>query len=302
MIKDSVALRNSIKYSQNFLKDQGLVEQLVTNSSLTNTDIVYEIGSVKGVITKILANHCKTVITIEIDPELVNKLRQKFQHTSNVQIQQTDFLAYNLPQYKYKVFSNIPFNITAQIVRKLIDAPVPPEDCYLIIQQEAALKFAGSTSKETLFSILIKPQFELSIIHYFKRIDFIPEPSVTIVLLRIHKRNVPLILEEQNKMYKDFVSYAFNRSIPDLRKGLRHIFTPKQFSRLAKNLQFKEFVIPSQLTFEQWLNLFKSFVTLVDTKKRQIVYGSEAKLRKEQSQIEKIHRTRISKRWRKKTF
>ena len=297
MMKGSVALRNSIKYSQNFLKDQNLAEQLVANSSITNSDVVYEIGSGKGIITEILASHCKSVIAIETDPNLAIKLKQKFQHASNVQIQEIDFLVYSLPKYNYKVFSNIPFNITASIVRKLVYAPVPPEDCYLIIQQEAAIKLAGTPDKEMLFSILIKPLFELSIIHHFKRTDFIPEPNVSIVLLRIHKRNVPLILEGQNSMYKDFVSYAFNRSIPDLRNGMKHIFTSNQFSRLARDFQFKESITPSQLTFDQWLSLFKSFVVLVDTKKRQIVYGSEARLRKEQSQIDKIHRTRVSKHW-----
>jgi 23S rRNA (adenine-N6)-dimethyltransferase len=212
--------------------------------------------------------------------------------------QQADFLTYSLPLTSYKVFSNIPFNITADIIRKLLSAPNPPDDSYLIVQQEAASKFAGAPfGKETLFSVLIKPWYELAITYNFKRSDFMPEPNVNIVLLQIKKRPNPLIITNESQQYKDFVVFAFNRSNPNLKKGLQHIFTSTQLTQIARNLRFEPSITPTKLTFDQWLGLFQAFVALVDSRKKQIVSGSEAKMRKEQSELDKVHRTRASKNW-----
>lgn len=290
-------MRQSVKYSQNFLKGKRLIQELVETSTLTNDDVVFEIGAGKGIISEVLASHCKNVIAIESDPRLANDLRTRFQHYQNVQVQNTNFLTYNLPAYEYKVFSNIPFNITADIVRKLVYAYTPPEDCYLIVQEEAALKFAGTVSKETLFSVLNKPWYKFSITHQFSPSDFIPEPNVDIVLLRIQKRKEALITNEQKQMYKDFVAYTFNRSIPNLKKGLQNIFSSTQYSIISRELHLNNNITPTHLTLEQWLSIFLSFTKLVDHRKQQIIIGAEAKIKKDASKIDKVHRTRVSKNW-----
>ncbi|MBP6044654.1 23S ribosomal RNA methyltransferase Erm [Candidatus Woesebacteria bacterium] len=296
-------VRNSIKYSQNFLRDPQLVQRLVEKSSIDSNDMVIDIGSGRGVIAEILSSRCRKVIAIETDSGLVDKLKQKFRDYSNVQIQAGDFLASDLPSEPYKVFSNIPFNKTADIIRKLINTSQSPVDAYLIVQKESALKYTGSPlSKETLFSVTIKPWFELTTEHNFQKTDFDPRPSIEIVLLRIRKRETPLISEHQAKLYRDFVSYVFNRSNPNLKRGLRDVFTSTQFSRISQTLHANESVTPTQLLFDQWLDLFQSFLTLVDNNKKMVVAGSAAKLEKEQSRLEKVHRTRVSKNWKKEAI
>jgi len=295
--------RKSVLFSQNLLRDLNLIEQLVIASSLKPDDTVYEIGAGKGIITEVLASHCKNVVAIESDPQFVGQLKQRYATQPNVTIVQGNFLDHLLPKSSYKVFSNIPFNITSDIIRKLVNADTPPTDSYLITQYEAALKFAGKPyGKESLFSVQIKPWFELLIKYQFKKSDFTPEPKVKIVLLRITKRQKPLISDNQSKVFKDFVAYVFNRSMPNIKVGLKHIFTGNQISRIAKDLRFSESATPTQLSFEQWLDLFKAFISLVDIKKRQIVAGSDSKLKNEQAGIEKYHRTRMSKNWKKEAI
>lgn len=290
--------RNSIRYSQNFLKDSNLVDNLIQNASITRDDLVLEIGSGKGVITEELSKYCKSVIAIEADPALADGLIQKFHRDSNIQVVQTNFLVWDLPRVPYKVFSNIPFNITADIIRKLLRASNPPNDVYLIMQKESAVKYSGVPyGKETLFSTSIKPWYELSIEYDFKRSDFNPQPRVDVVLLHIHRRHEPLVQREQTMLYKDFISYAYNRSIPNLQVGLRNVFTSNQFAVVTRNLHVSNSVTPTQLTFDQWIALFQAFVAHVDSNKKRVVAGASAKIEKEQLGIEKIHRTRISRNW-----
>jgi 23S rRNA (adenine-N6)-dimethyltransferase len=238
------------------------------------------------------------VIAYEADHTLAVLLKRKFLGKNTIQVREADFLNSKLSRVPYKVFSNIPFNITADVIRKLLRASNSPEDVYLIVQKESAVKYSGVPyGKETLFSTSIKPWYELSIEHNFKRSDFIPQPSVEVVLLHIHRRHEPLVQNEQATLYKDFISYVYNRSIPNLQTGLKKIVTSTQFSILSRNLGIKSTVTPTQLTFDQWLLLFQTFMTHVDKHKQQIVAGSAIKIEKEQAGIEKIHRTRVSRNW-----
>ncbi len=115
--------RRSILYSQNFLKSPSLVDQLLNKSDIRANDTVYEIGPGKGIITERLAQRCRQVIAIEKDSELMDTLRSRFTSTTNIRIHSGDFLEYRLPNNSYKIFANIPFNITSAVVTHLTSTP-----------------------------------------------------------------------------------------------------------------------------------------------------------------------------------
>lgn len=86
-------MRKRIAYSQNFLWNKGLVAALVSNSSLKEDDIVYEIGAGQGIITEALVKRCKKVVAFEIDENLYRKLNERFKNMPNVEFRLGDFLA-----------------------------------------------------------------------------------------------------------------------------------------------------------------------------------------------------------------
>ncbi len=211
-------MRNRIKYSQNFLRDNELVKRLVNNSSITKNDSVYEIGAGDGIITQALLNKAGWVVSFELDSNFVNKLKNKFKDHGNLELRHEDFLDYALPSQDYKVFSNIPFNITSAIIKKLTLEDNIPTYSYLIVQKEAAMKFAGKPldNKNSQLSVILYPWFEFSIKHTFKSSDFFPKPNVDIVLLEIKKRDESLIEQNQRMMYEDFITYTFNQPKPSM--------------------------------------------------------------------------------------
>ncbi len=281
----------NIKNSQNFLKNSLLVKKLVGDSSINNNDTVIEIGPGKGIITSELANRCKKVIAVEFDKNLSNCLKNDFASINNVEIINNNFLDYTLPKGDYKLFSNIPFNITADIMHKLFDSPNPPIESYLIIQREAAEKYGGFNSG-TMTSILHKPWFTYEIIYNFKRNDFSPQPSVDSVLLHIKKLNNPLISDENNNIYKDFICYGFTSTKPTVKKTYSDIFSHVQFLRLASDFEFDPHVKPTDLRFDQWLNIFNYFINNNEEFRRRKVIGSYDKLLDQQKTLYKVHRTR----------
>lgn len=289
----SAIQRRSILYSQNFLKSRYLVDQLLDKCDIGLDDIIYEIGPGKGLITERLAQRCRQVIAIEKDPLLVDALRRKFACTTNIRVHEGDFLEYSLPGGHYKVFANIPFNITSAVVTRLTTAPVPPDDTYLIMQKEAAEKFLG-VPQESLYAILLKPSFELKLLHRFRRSDFIPAPRVDVVMLRLRKRGPPLISRNEMSLFRDFVVYSFTTAQPSLKSTFKGIFTPRQFKRLSDNLALDFDATPRSLCFEQWIHLFDCFKRIATPQAIHTIQSSEMRLRQQQAKLQKIHRTRIS--------
>jgi 23S rRNA (adenine-N6)-dimethyltransferase len=261
-----------LSLAQNFLTSPKLVRRLIKITKIGPCDTVFEIGAGNGIITAALASVAAKVIAIEKDPDLVRHLRERFRAVKNVEIVEKDFLHYSFrirtgigvpflsaaeptPVSGYKMFANIPYNRTAQIVRKILNDRPGVCNAYLIMQKEAAKKFSGSP-RESLFSILAKPFFEFEILCRLKRTDFDPMPNVDSVLLSITRRARPLIDAQDIAHYRDFVQYGFGRWKPNLRLAFKHVFTYREWKRLACALDYPLNATPTELSFEQWLGLY----------------------------------------------
>lgn len=251
-------LHNEIGLAQNFLASPNLVRSMVSASSISGTDIVYEIGPGHGIITAELAGTARRVMAVEIDPLLVRELHERFLHVRNVHIIAGNFLRYRIKDEEYKIFANIPYNSTSEIMRKILCMAPGPSEAYLVMQREAAQKFAG-LPRETQFSILAKPLYSLQILRNLQRTDFTPIPGVESVLLHVRRRRPPLISEQDLSLYRNFVHYGFGKWRRNLKSSFKPVFSYEQWKRLSRDLRFRPEAAPSELTFEQWMGLFDFF-------------------------------------------
>jgi 23S rRNA (adenine-N6)-dimethyltransferase len=287
----SSSLHPSIVYSQNFLRDPGLVASLLDRCCLDREGTVYEIGPGKGIITEQLAQRYLQVVAIEKDPYLVTLLRRRFAQSPNVTIYSGDFLRYRLPSTRYQVMANIPFNITSAIVAHLTAATCPPQVAHLVMQREAAETFMGQP-RESLRTLFLKPWFEMDIVHRFRRTDFRPIPHVDVVMLRLRKRGPPLVRHMDRQCFRDFVAYVFTAWEPTVRKSLEHVYSRRQLERLRGTLNFDMDVPPTSMTLEQWLELFAMVQPVTSAHSRAAIVGSEQRLEQRQRRLQKTHRTR----------
>ena len=108
---------------QHFLKNVRLALMLIGHSNLKRRDTVVEIGAGSGVITAALAKKCGLVYAIEKDPETFRKLQAnlKEQNLDNVKLVHGDFREVNFDFTNYKVFSNPPFSLSAEVFYKLLN-------------------------------------------------------------------------------------------------------------------------------------------------------------------------------------
>jgi 23S rRNA (adenine-N6)-dimethyltransferase len=247
--------------AQNFLRNPKLVRRLVGLSRIGPSDTVFEIGPGKGIITAALARVAKRVVAIEKDHDLVCRLRERFRLFDNVEIVEQDFLVYPFRTPEYKIFASIPYNITAQVLRKIMCEQSGLDEGYLILQKEAAQKISGSPG-ETLVSIMAKLFFKFQILSQLRRTDFHPVPKVDSVLLSIKRRTRPLIETQDIAPFCDFVRYGFGRWKPSLKLAYKHVFTYKQWKRLSHDLGFPLNATPRELSLEQWLAVYHFKKTL----------------------------------------
>ena len=283
----------SLSYSQNFLRKPHFVSSLVEISSINAKDTVIEIGAGKGRITEQLMKRAGKVIAIEYDRELVQVLRDKFSDAPNVEVVEADFLNWSLPDFRYKVFSNIPFEYTSRILDKLLLSPNPSEDTYLIMQDLAAKRFIGKAAggDDSQVSILLQPFYSMNILKRIDRRQYIPMPSVDTVLARFEKRESPLVDPKDIQEYRDFVIYGYNQWKPTVLDAFKNVFSYKQTKIIKQDLEI-DGKKPSDLDVEAWVELFKKYQKYVPEDKKALVRDSEKKLKEEQKGMEKKYRTR----------
>lgn len=205
-----MSAQRELQYSQNFIRRSRLVKELLELTEIGPDDLVVEIGPGKGMITRELLKRAGRVVAVERDPEFSEEL-SSLEEQRHFQLVIGDFLDWQLPREKYKVFSNIPFNYTADIVKKLTTADNLPTDIYLIMQKAAAYKFAGMPyHKNSLASILISIDFSVQMLREIDRESFKPKPSVDVVFVhfdRYARSQTPrsLIPEDERELFRDFV-------------------------------------------------------------------------------------------------
>ncbi len=243
--------------SQHFLRDGAIAASLVAHSSITPADRVIEIGPGTGRLTDVLARRCGELLAVELDPRLAGELGQRYERARHVEIRQGDFLELPLPASGYKVFSSLPFSRTTDVIRRLTGAPNAPEDAYLVLQAEAALRFAGAPyAAETLQSLLLKPWWQIEVVRRIPRTSFLPPPSVDCALLWLARRPRPLVEARERGLYRGLLGHAFGRG-PTLRGCLGTTLSRVQLGRLARELRFDPGGSASSLRFDQWLGIFR---------------------------------------------
>ncbi len=218
-----------------------------------------EIGPGTGQLTRVLARRCERLLAVELDGRLVRELRERFASAPHVEVREADFLKTPLPETSYKVFANLPFARTSEILRHLSESAHPPEDAFVIVQEGAALRYAGTPyAHETRPSLLLKPWWHVEIARRIPRSGFVPAPPVDAALLWLARRDRPLVPVAERRLYADFVTRLYHRDRP-MRECARGVFTHRQLARLARELRFESRARASTLGFDQWLALFRFF-------------------------------------------
>lgn len=238
--------RQVATHSQHFLRNPRLIAELIGHSNIRRGDLVIDIGAGSGAITAVLARRCRQVLAYENEPGILNKLQQNMRRHKNVKVIAQDFLLAKLPDEPYKVFANIPFHLSADIVRKLTSDDLhTPQAIYLIVQKQFAQKIVPSDQRFTSqLGAQLSPWWQTRIRRPLRRTDFTPPPAVDTVLLELKPRPEPLLPTLERDKYQSFVAKCY---------ASQKVFAAVPRAKASINPERK----PSELTPEEWVRLYK---------------------------------------------
>lgn len=276
-----------IRYSQNFYTNKRHLQEMIRRALFSPDDIVMDIGSGSGIITEELSRYSKNVIAFELDADYFKELNKNISN-SRVQLNNEDFLDAKLPEKDFKIFSNIPFTSTADIIKKITAANSHLKEAYLFVQEEAAGRYIGYPAN-TQISAILNSRYTITIIENLDSRDFKPMPSVNIVLLKIARKDNP---EKEFEKYRDFVTHVFNQTNRSVLDTFKKIFTEKQMQYIKRYLRERGYSKPSDIPSEYYIEIFQYF-KMNGQKYTKRVRGSHQKYKQLHSKREKVHRTRI---------
>ncbi len=236
-------MARSDQYAQHFLRSPRVVAELVGHSNIRKNDVVYDLGAGSGVIASVLARRAKQVIAVEIEPEAVKKLRSNVGLVENVTIITQDILDI-IPETRYKIFANIPFSLSSDVVRHFTSVPLQPTSMYVIVQKQFAMKLTPSDAHfNSELGAELWPWFSVRIRRPLKRTDFTPPPAVDTVLLEIKPLETPLLPLQDQEKYKRFVAKCFAEQL---------YFAKQPKAQAGIDAARK----PSEVRAEQWVRLY----------------------------------------------
>ena len=199
------------------------------------------------------------MVSYEIDKKVFLICFELLRNYRNLELVHEDFLKadYSLKfSKKFKVVSNVPYNIASQILIKLWFIKEKVENIYLLLQKEMGTRL---TSKEPgkeigFLSILLQLDFDMQIIRKVPPSAFYPVPDIESVYLELRPKKTGLS-DEERKDFFEFVKYGFSerrkKLLPKLKKkfdGMDEIF---------ERLGIRKDSRPEMLSKEDWINIWK---------------------------------------------
>jgi len=219
------------KYGQNFLRDKNLLMKIVRESNIDHKHVI-EVGPGQGALTSYLAERATDVIAFEIDTSLKPILRQIEQTHPNLNVVYGDFLEADLSAYpsELHVVANVPYYITTPILFKLLESK-NVKTASLMIQKEVCDRLLATPSSKdyNALSVILQFQAHASKMMDVKRHLFFPVPNVDSAVIRIVKREIPLIEEAKQTFFITFVKGAFKQKRKTMVNNLHETFNiPKK--------------------------------------------------------------------------
>ena len=240
------------KWGQNFLIDPNIVKKIYRTIEPINSDNILEIGPGEGVLTKIILPEVNKMVSIEIDPVLVNKLNNS-NRLKKLKVVNKDILKTNIYDLDIdnpvRVIGNIPYNITSQIIFWLIEQLDYWSDAFIMVQKEVAHRLIAKvgTKEYSRLTVVVGAYLDVDYCFTIPPTVFIPKPKVDSAFIRFTKKRNALIEDHKYIRFNKLVRAAFNQRRKMLRNSLGSWDISDQvkekinFSRRPETLTVQEF-------------------------------------------------------------
>lgn len=265
MESEQIKFRPKKSLGQNYLIDDNICRNIVSSFDIKPDDYVIEIGPGKGAITKYILEKTENLAVVELDKNNCEILYNTF---AGLEILNNDFLRLDLngikfnlqtgiPYPKLRIIGNIPYNITTEIIFKIIESRNLIKDAQLMVQEEVSQRIIASpNSKEYgIPSVFIQIFSKPKLLFKVSGNCFYPKPRIDSRIIYFDFDNKLAEKIKDITFFKTFVKTAFGNRRKTLRNSLKKLELNLEsidfdFGRRAESLSIEEFIELSNNLFQ----------------------------------------------------
>ena len=279
-------LQPKTKYGQNFLIDLNLLNLLVDGAELSTSDVVLEIGTGMGSLTKALAARAGAVLTVEVDRDLQAIAARELASHPNVRLLCCDALRNKnhlraelldnireamsrIPGSKFKLVANLPYNVATPIISNLLNETPLVERMVVTIQKELGERIIAPPSCKdySAHSIWMQSQCDCEILRILPPSVFWPRPNVDSAIIRI----IPNAAKRARIVDLEFFHTRLRAMFLHRRKFLRsqvisamqELLTKEQVDAVLAQENLEPNLRAEQLTVERMIALLEACRTSI---------------------------------------
>lgn len=240
---------------QHFLNDENIARDTVgALLEKDKTSFIIEVGPGTGVLTQFLINDVENFLAMDVDGESVDYLKLKYPEKKD-KIILSDFLEADLQKLagqKFNVVGNFPYNISSQIMFKVLENKNSVDYVVGMFQKEVAMRLAEKPGSKVygILSVLLQAYYDIEYLFTVHENVFTPPPKVKSAVIRLTRNSIQK-LDCDEVLFKKIVKTTFNQRRKTIRNSVRTLFNNNE---LRHPLLDKR---PEQLSVAQFVELTK---------------------------------------------
>nr|WP_314532834.1 16S rRNA (adenine(1518)-N(6)/adenine(1519)-N(6))-dimethyltransferase RsmA [uncultured Fusobacterium sp.] len=254
------------KYGQNFLNDkEEILNKIIEVSNINEESEILEIGPGQGALTALLVESVKKLTCIEIDKDLENGLRKKFDKKENYNLVMGDVLEVDFKKYLNagtKVVANIPYYITSPIINKIIENKDLIDEAYIMVQKEVGERICAKSGKErSVLTLAVEYYGEANYLFTIPREFFNPIPNVDSAFISIKfykdKRYEDKISED---LFFKYIKAAFSNKRKNIVNNFSTLgYSKNEIKELLQELEVSENERAENISIEKFIEIINIF-------------------------------------------
>tara|TARA_Y100000022_G_scaffold134358_1_gene116722 strand:- start:344 stop:1081 length:738 start_codon:yes stop_codon:yes gene_type:complete len=238
------------KFGQNFLIDNNILNKITNLIENANLEIL-EIGPGDGRLTdNILKKNPKNLDLVEIDKDLFINLKNKYSKIKNVSIENEDILNYKINKQYDLIISNLPYNVSSQVLVQLSTLKKKPKNMILMFQKEFAFRLLDINLNS--INALVNCFYDVKLRFNVSKNCFRPIPKVNSSILTFSKKEKFLLKEVEIDNYINFKRKLFSHKRKTLKNLLKNYNLKGDFDL---NLRAEKLTLSSLINIFREINI-----------------------------------------------
>ncbi len=248
------------RFGQHFLTDNNIVDKILESINPSDEDVIVEIGPGQGAITNGLTKNTKFVHAIEIDRDLTNYLKKRFEGNSKIIIHEADALNFDYLKLgsNLRIVGNFPYNISTPLLFHLLKYRDSIIDIHCMLQKEVVDRMSAKPGNKTYgrLGIMLGCHLRIEPLFHVDKSAFFPAPKVTSTVVKLTplKKNKFHIHDED--IFSKIIAEAFMKRRKTIQNSLKKLINISDLD--AVNLDPK--LRPEQISIKKYVELSNHLV------------------------------------------